>query len=131
MTFSGCSTQEGGVIVSIDKDVLTLPELHLRDGEIFEASCLQADRNFYSQVLTGGTSNNYPGCPGIGTASAEKLLADCSTEMEMWQQTLKAFERKAHGKPYVIQQARCARILRAGEYDLASSTPLLREPPVA
>lgn len=127
----GVLYEEGDVIVSIDKDMLTLPGLHLRDGEILEVSKLQADRSFYSQVLTGDTSDNYPGCPGIGAVGADRLLAGCTTEVEMWDQTLKAFEKKGYGLPYVIQQARCARILRAGEYDLTSSTPLLWEPPVA
>lgn len=127
----GVLYEEGDVIVSIDKDMLTLPGLHLRDGEIIEVSRLQADRSFYSQVLTGDTSDNYPGCPGIGAVGADRLLAGCTTEVEMWDQTLKAFEKKGYGLPYVIQQARCARILRAGEYDLTSNTPLLWEPPVA
>jgi len=49
----------------------------------------------------------------------------------MWQQTLKAFEKKGHTKPYVLMQACCARILRAGEYDLHQSVSLLWEPPAA
>jgi len=127
----GVLYEEGDVIASIDKDMLTIPGLHLRDGEVKEVSRLQADRNFYSQVLTGDTSDNYPGCPGIGAVGAEKLLSGCTTEVEMWQQVLKAYEKKGYGEPYVITQARCARILRAGEYDMEARTPLLWSPPVA
>jgi len=127
----GILYEEGDVIVSIDMDMLTLPGLHLRDGEVQQVSRLEADRNFYGQVLTGDTSDNYPGCPGVGAVGAQKLLAGCTAEVQMWQEVLKAYEKKGYGEPYVIAQARCARILRAGEYDLTARTPLLWSPPVA
>lgn len=127
----GVLYEDGDVIASIDKDMLTLPGLHLRDGEIQEVSRLEADRNFYGQVLTGDTSDNYPGCPGYGPVTAQKVLAGCSTEMEMWREVLKAYDKKGLGEPYVITQARCARILRHGEYDMEARTPLLWSPPVA
>lgn len=127
----GILYEEGDVIASIDKDMLTLPGLHLRDGEVQEVSRLEADRNFYGQVLTGDTSDNYPGCPGVGAVGAQKLLAGCAAEMQMWEEVLKAYEKKGYGEAYVIAQARCARILRAGEYDLTAGTPLLWSPPVA
>jgi DNA polymerase-1 len=127
----GVLYEEGDVIVSIDKDMLTIPGLHLRDGEILEVSRLEADRSFYGQVLTGDASDNYPGCPGFGPVTAQKALAGCSTEVEMWHEVLRAYEKKGYGEPYAITQARCARILRAGEYDLTSGTPLLWSPPVA
>lgn len=127
----GVLYEEGDVIVSVDKDMLTIPGLHLRDGEVREVSRLQADRNFYAQVLTGDTSDNYPGCPGIGAVNAERMLAACNTEMEMWQAVLEAYEKKGLDEAYAITQARCARILRAGEYDRKACTPLLWSPPVA
>jgi DNA polymerase-1 len=127
----GVLYEDGDVIVSIDKDMLTLPGLHLRDGEILEVSRLEADRSFYGQVLTGDTSDNYPGCPGYGPVTASKALSNCSTEVEMWQAVLEAYGKKELSEAYAITQARCARILRAGEYDLTSGTPLLWEPPVA
>jgi len=126
----GVFYEEGDVIVSIDKDLLTIPGLHLRDGEVREVSRLEADRNFYGQVLTGDSTDGYPGCPGAGPVAAEKLLAGCTTEVEMWQAVLGAYQKKGFDESYAITQARCARILRAGEYDLAASTPLLWSPPV-
>jgi DNA polymerase I len=127
----GILYEESDVIVSVDKDLLTVPGLHLRDGKVIEVSKVQADLNFYAQVLTGDATDNYPGCPGIGAVGAERLLASCTTEVEMWGEVLKAFEKKGYGHPYALAQARCARILRAGEYDLTAGTPLLWEPPVA
>lgn len=127
----GVLYEEGDVIASVDKDMLTLPGLHLRDGEIQEVSRLEADLTFYAQVLTGDTSDNYPGCPGYGPVTAQKALAGCTAEVEMWQAVLGAFEKKGYGEAYAITQARCARILRAGEYDHEACTPLLWSPPVA
>lgn len=126
----GVFYEEGDVIVSIDKDMLTIPGLHLRDGEVREVSRLEADRNFYGQVLTGDSTDGYPGCPGIGSVNAERLLANCTTEVEMWQAVLGAYQKKGFDESYAVTQARCARILRAGEYDFAASTPLLWSPPV-
>lgn len=127
----GVLYEEGDVIASIDKDMLTLPGLHLRDGEILQVDRLEADRNFYCQALTGDSTDNYPGCPGYGPVTAQKALASCSTELEMWGKVLEAYAKKELGEAYAITQARCARILRAGEYDLKTRTPLLWSPPVA
>lgn len=126
----GVLYEEGDVIVSIDKDMLTIPGLHLRDGEVLQVNQLEADRNFYTQVLVGDAADNYPGCPGYGPVTAEKALAECTAEMEMWQTVLAAYAKKGLAEPYVVTQARCARILRAGEYDLTAQAPLLWNPPV-
>lgn len=127
----GVLYDEGDIIASLDKDMLTIPGLHLRNGEIKEVTRLEADRNFYAQALVGDTSDNYPGCPGCGPVAAQKLLGDCTTETEMWQAVVGAFAKKELGEQYAIAQARCARILRAGEYDLEACSPLLWSPPVA
>jgi DNA polymerase I len=127
----GILYEEGDVIVSVDKDLLTVPGLHLRDGEVTKVERVEADLNFFAQVLTGDASDNYPGCPGYGPVTAQKALAGCTAEVEMWQEVLRAFEKKGYGEPYALAQARCARILRAGEYDLTAGTPLLWSPPVA
>ena len=126
----GVLYEEGDVICSIDKDMLTLPGYHLRNGQVIEVSEYDADLAFYSQALVGDTSDNYPGCPGCGPVAAGKALAGCMTERDMWAATLRAFEKKGYDERYAIQQARCARILRPGEYDLSTHTVRLWEPPV-
>jgi len=126
----GILYEQGDVIASTDKDMLTLPGYHLRNGQVIEVSEYDADLAFYSQALVGDTSDNYPGCPGCGPVAAEKALAGCMTERDMWAATLRAFEKKGYDERYAIQQARCARILRPGEYDLSTHTVRLWEPPV-
>jgi DNA polymerase I len=126
----GILYEPGDVIVSSDKDMLTIPGLHLRDGLIHEVSRGEADLNFYTQVLTGDAADNYPGCPGFGPVTAKKALLGCVTEQQLWGQVLASYEKKGYGEPYVIAQARCARILRTGEYDHEKGLPLLWGPPV-
>jgi DNA polymerase-1 len=126
----GILYEEGDVIVSVDKDLLTVPGLHLRDGEIKEVTRLQADLSFYRQVLTGDATDGYPGIPGVGPVAADKALLGCTDELTMWRQVLAQYEKKGFGYPYVISQARCARILRSGEYDHAKGIPILWNPPV-
>ena len=126
----GILCEPGDVIASSDKDMLTIPGLHLRDGLIHEVSRGEADLNFYTQVLTGDAADNYPGCPGFGPVTAKKALLGCVTEQQLWGQVLASYEKKGYSEPYVIAQARCARILRTGEYYHEKGIPLLWVPPV-
>jgi len=126
----GILYEQGDVIASVDKDMLTLPGYHLRNGQVIEVSEYDANLAFYSQALVGDTSDNYPGCPGFGPVTAEKALAGCMTEREMWAAVVAAFGKKGLDQRYAITQARCARILRPGEYDLDTHTVRLWEPPV-
>jgi DNA polymerase-1 len=126
----GILHNEGDVIVSQDKDMLTLPGQHFRDGELTTITRRDADMAFYCQTLTGDTSDNYPGCPKFGPVTARKLLAGCMDEPEMWRQTLAAYEKAGFNERYAITMARCARILRSGEYDHEQGIPILWNPPV-
>ena len=48
------------VIVSEDKDMLTIPGLHLRGGELIEVTKYAADHAFFTQVLSGDTTDSPP-----------------------------------------------------------------------
>ena len=104
------------VIYSIDKDMKTIPNANLwdhEDGMVRKVSQGEADFHWFSQALTGDTTDGYKGCPRIGPVAAEKILNDdCSFEA-----VVKAFE-KAHLSIFeATQQAQVARILRHGDYD--------------
>jgi DNA polymerase-1 len=118
------------VIVSYDKDMKTIPGVHLSDGKPVEVSKRQADLAFYCQALTGDTSDNYPGCPKYGPVAAAKALDGLLDERDMWAAVLAAYEKAGFNERYAIAQARCARILRSGEYDHERGIPLLWNPPV-
>jgi DNA polymerase-1 len=126
----GVLCEPGDVIVSHDKDMKTLPGLHLTDDGLAEIGQREADLAFYCQALTGDTSDNYPGCPKYGPVTAGKLLAGMLDEREMWSAVLGAYEKAGFDARYAITQARCARILRRGEYDHGRGIPLLWNPPV-
>ena len=125
----GLAASPGDIIASDDKDMLTLPGILLRDGEVLELSEAQADRNFFQQALTGDATDGYPGCPGIGPVKAERLLDLCHTPAEMWKAVLGAYRKAGKSDHFALQMARCARILRPGEYDHDAKAPILWMPP--
>jgi DNA polymerase-1 len=125
----GLAAGPGDIIASDDKDMLTLPGILLRNGEVLEISEDQADRNFFQQALSGDSADGYPGCPGIGPVKAERLLDVCHTPAAMWQAVLGAYRKAGKSDHFALQMARCARILRPGEYCFETNTPLLWMPP--
>ena len=119
------------VIVSIDKDLLTVPGCHFRGGVQLQQSLHEANLAFFSQALIGDRSDHYPGCPGVGEKGAEKLLATCKNEQQMWTAVIGAYQKAGLDPQAALVQARCARILRSGEYDHDQQQPILWQPPVA
>lgn len=106
------------VIVSDDKDLLQIPGLVYvpRTGDLHSISSLDGFRHHMIQTLSGDRADNYPGCPGVGPVTAEKLLADL-TEGDMWQVVLEQFERKGLTEEDALLQARLAKILTIKEFD--------------
>lgn len=125
----GVLAEPGDVIVSKDKDLLTIPGCHLKGEGLIDVSEKQADWNFFCQVLTGDTTDCYPGCKGVGPVAAGKILADLEDPVDLWKATLEAYHKAKHTTEFAIQMARCARILRPGEYDHKKCQPILWEPP--
>ena len=115
-------------MASVDKDLLTVPGKHLRNGELVVQSKVDADLAFFTQTLIGDRSDHYPGCPGIAEKKAESLLAKCASECEMWDAVLIAYLKAGQTETQALAQARCARILRPGEYDFETQAPRLWNP---
>lgn len=114
------------VIVSIDKDMKTIPGKYVRrleDG-IIEVSEEEADWWHMFQTLTGDQTDGYSGCPGIGPKKAEAILAH-STE---WPHIVSVYEKAGLTEAHALQQARVARILRASDYDFKAKKPILWTP---
>jgi len=86
------------IIVSLDKDMLQVPGQHyswkieggpldkrwVREAKLQYVSEIEGLRFFYTQCLKGDTSDNIKGVAGIGPKKADKLLAECETEKEMF-----------------------------------------------
>jgi DNA polymerase-1 len=124
------------IIVSIDKDFRTIPGKFFRlnvgnrdeYGTMYEISEEEADYNFYLQTLTGDSTDNYPGCAGIGPKRAATILTDRG-DLSMWEAVVNAYKKAGFGEEFALTQARCARILRASDYDFKNKKPILWSPP--
>lgn len=73
-----CSTYgpQDSIIVSIDKDLDQIPgwKYNFLHEIKYEITPEQANYNFCHQVLTGDSTDNIPGLPGVGKAKADKML---------------------------------------------------------
>jgi len=112
----GMKAQEGSsveeyVIVSIDKDMKSVPCLLSSDGhEIQTITQEMADYNFASQTLIGDNTDNFLGCPSIGPKKASLILD--AAEDGYWNSIVKAFEKVGLTEDDAITQAQMAYILR-------------------
>lgn len=124
------------IICSIDKDMLQIPSLHFRWNEpergIFRVSDEEADRAFYVQCLAGDPTDGYPGIPSVGPRSAMKILdGERVGELGVWPTIVAAYARKGLDEEYALSMARCARILRASDFNFETKEVNLWTPPIA
>lgn len=113
------------VIWSTDKDLKTITGVHLVDGELITIEPHTGDYWFYYQTLVGDLTDNYQGCPKVGPKTAEKILEkECS-----WDAVVAAYIKAGLSETVALQNARLARILRAGEYNKETGEVYLWTPP--
>jgi DNA polymerase-1 len=94
-----CTGDGATIICSLDKDLLMIPGKHysfeirgtstlgkewVRPMSITEVSEFEGLKRFYTQILTGDSTDGIKGAAGIGKIGAEKILRDCTTEQEMF-----------------------------------------------
>ena len=120
-------------IVSLDKDMRTIPCTYcdMRDP-ITEVTVTEDEANYRHmlQTLTGDTADGYPGCPGIGAVTAEKILtATDGTYPEMWKAVIKTYEKKGLSEETALIQAQIARICRRDDYDFKKKEVIPWTPP--
>lgn len=120
------------VVVSIDKDMHTLPDIEYLRPHVMAWPVEQgrdfADHFWLYQVLIGDSTDGYKGCMGIGPKKADVIL---SPFMEIgidddgqsthkfdfdgaWEAVKDTYRSK--GQTNWLEQARMARILRDGDY---------------
>lgn len=89
-------TQEGSTscVASIDKDMLQLNCWHYnfvkRTWQFVEE--FDGLSFFYQQILMGDNADNILGLAGVGPVTAQKMLADCTTEDELYKVCLDAYQ---------------------------------------
>lgn len=115
------------IIATIDKDLRQVPGTHYNwnSGKTTTISPEQADRWFYMQCLMGDPTDGYTGIPRVGPKNAEKILdaGGCN-----WETVLAAYEAKGLTEEFALQQARVARILRKGDYNMKTKEVKLWTP---
>lgn len=125
----------GYCIVSIDKDMLTLPCLSWdpdKKGPVRQPSVEEADRFFWTQVLTGDPVDGYKGAQGIGKVKAGRIMdsVNPSDYQQVWDMIVEVYESRGQTEEDARMNARMARICRYGEWDVKERT-LAWQPPVA
>lgn len=136
------ATRDDGdyVIISQDKDLKTIPNTRIYSGsgdEVITTTQESADYFWLYQTLIGDTADGYPGCPGIGPKKAEALLEkmpdgpiDPETSIIEWRWDLivQAYQKQGLTEDDALMQARCARILRASDWDATNKEVILWTP---
>ena len=113
-------TEEDRVLVSIDKDMRTIPCTLSNDGSTTtQIPQRLADYNFMLQVLTGDKVDGYDGIDGVGIKTAEKLIQKYTNValLDLWKIVKGIYKDKGYTEKEALQQARVAHILRHGEYN--------------
>ena len=130
------------IIVSIDKDMATVPGRLYNPNKpsmgVRTISQHDADLWWMKQTLMGDATDNYPGCSGIGPKKADQLLnpihealldGDADDHLTaLWNAVVDTFESKGFTAADALTQARCARILRHGDYNFKTNEVNLWQP---
>jgi 5'-3' exonuclease len=149
------------IVVGKDKDFATIPGLHYQLGDddggtnpiVREISPLEAMRAHFVQTLSGDAVDGYPGCPGIGKKTAERIVDSpdklvarkgvitrgknkgqevlkwfSAGPSTTWEAIVSRYEKAGLTEEDALRTGRLAKILLADDYDIDSSTVYLWEP---
>ena len=94
---------EDCIIASIDKDFLQVPGWHYNFVMKVKKHVTPEEglRFFYKQILMGDSADNIKGIHRVGEVTATKMLADFTTEMQLYQCCVEAM-----GEERVLENAR-------------------------
>lgn len=119
------------VLVSEDKDLLTIPGLHWNprhpDKGIFEVWPTDAVLNHMRQALVGDGADGYKGCPGVGLVKAEGWINKYPDDP--WRGVVEAYNNAGLTEEDALLQARVAHILTWEYHDEATNTVKYWNPP--
>lgn len=81
------------VICTIDKDLDMITGMHYnwRKDSLYYVSPEDADKFFYTQLLTGDSTDNIRGVPQIGKVKAAKLLKGCTSNLCAYNRVRQAY----------------------------------------
>ncbi len=114
-------TSEERILCSIDKDMGTVPGLHFnwdsRSPFPFHVNDDEANYNHMTQTLTGDATDGYTGIKGVGPKTAAKPLKGHDDPTSRWNAVVAAYKDAGLGREVALMYARCAYILRDGDYN--------------
>ena len=113
-------TDEKRIIVSIDKDMRTIPCKLSQDGMTVDDVPLKLANYWHMiQTLTGDKTDNYDGIDGVGIKTAEKLIMKYTnvSHKDLWNIVQGIYKDKGYTEAEALQQARVAHICRHGDYN--------------
>jgi hypothetical protein len=106
-------------VCTIDKDMDQLAGWHydwVKD-RVYRVSQEDADLNLYAQVLSGDSTDDVPGLPGIGPIKARKILDGATDSSDLLRRTWDKYRSSGVGSDaekwdYFVEQLRLVYILR-------------------
>ena len=122
-----CGSDTETVIVSLDKDLLTVPGYHysweirgkskgkawVKEAKWTNQTTFEANHWFYTQCITGDVADNIKGIPGVGKVGASKILDGLVDEQEMFDAVREAYDNDDE----FLLNARCLYIWRRKDDD--------------
>lgn len=121
--------KKGGekVIVSTDKDFKTIPGklYNPNDEDIQTITEEEANYSHLFQTLVGDSADGYSGCPSVGEKTAEKILTEHGSN---WFTVVNSYKKVGLNEDEALRQARVARILRKGDYNVKTGDIKLWNP---
>ena len=117
------------IIVSVDKDMRTIPCKLIAADEVEHITEKKANRHWFEMSIAGDSTDGIIGVKGLGMVSANKLLADTpDTTDALWSKVQETYTKKGYSLADAILNARLTRILREGDYDYNTGTVKLWNP---
>jgi len=120
------------IIVSIDKDMHTIPGHHFnpdRNDGIVIISEEKANYNHMMQTMTGDRVDGYSGCPKIGPVKAKAALEGILDPLERWEHVVNIYELAGLTAEDALVQAQVARICHHKDFDYATRKAIPWTPP--
>ena len=117
------------IIVSVDKDMRTIPCKLIAAEEVEHITEKKANRHWFQMSIAGDSTDGIVGVKGTGMVTATKLLADTPDTIDaLWSKVDETYTKKGYTLADAILNARLTRILREGDYDYNTGTVKLWNP---
>ena len=117
------------IIVSVDKDMRTIPCKLLAAEEVEHITQKKANRHWFEMSMAGDAGDGIQSIKGMGMVTASKTLADTPDTIEaLWDKVSKTYIKKGHTLADAILNARLTRILREGDYNYQTGEVNLWKP---